>query len=64
MRNMRQRLTKMQWFVFFNCAVIATMYLTGNLYFTTKYVVSDLIALVAVNALSIIAARRFTDWKK
>lgn len=54
----------MQWFILFNCVMIATMYLTGNVYFTTKYIVSDLVALVAVNALSIIAARRFTDWKK
>jgi uncharacterized membrane protein YhaH (DUF805 family) len=64
MRGIRQYLTKGQWFVLFNCGVIAAMYLSGNLHFAAVSLVPVLIALAVVNAMSAIAARRYTDWKK
>jgi len=64
MKSMRQRLTKTQWFVLFNSLVVVALYSTGNLRLTATYLVSDLIALLIVNTASLIASRRFNDWKK
>lgn len=64
MRGMRQRVTKKQWFVLFNCGMIAALYFNGDLHLRARYVVPDAIALIAVNAATLISSRRFTDWKK
>ena len=61
---MRQLFTKKQWFILFNCVTILALYLTGNLEFTIKSMVSYLIALALVNGMALISAKKFTDWKK
>lgn len=64
MRGMRQRLKKWQWFALFNLAVVAGLYLWGNLRFTVQDVISVIIGLGLVNVISLISARKFKDWKK
>lgn len=64
MKRMRQLVTKTQWFVLFNCSVVIVMYLTGNLRWNSKSVISNLIALLAVNGAAWISAGKYTDWKK
>ena len=64
MSGMRQRLTKKQWFILFNCAAVAALYICGDVHLRADYVVPDLLALIAVNAAALISAGRFKDWKK
>jgi len=64
MKGMRQLLTKPQWFLFFNCFLIAVLFVTGNLRFQTDYIVADLVGLALVNGATLIAANRHKDWKQ
>lgn len=64
MRGIRQVLTKGQWFLLFNCAVVAVIYLTGNLGFTATDIFSLLVALALVNGAALISANKYKDWKK
>jgi hypothetical protein len=64
MPNMRQCFTKAQWFVLFNCILIATLYFSDNLHFTLEHMATSLIALALVNGATLISANRHKDWKE
>lgn len=64
MRGMRQRFKKWQLFVLFNLAVLAGLYLKGSLHFTVQDILSIILGLGVINALSLISAAKFKDWKK
>jgi hypothetical protein len=64
MKGMRQLFTKGQWFVFFNCLLIAALYFTDNLRLQADYIIADVVALLLVNGATLISANRHKDWKK
>lgn len=64
MRGIRQRLTKPQWFVLFNCVALGALYVEGGLRWRAGDVIPAILVLAAVNAANVVAARKFKDWKK
>jgi hypothetical protein len=61
---LRQRLTKIQWFILFNCVCLVASYFSGTLHLTVDWFVPDALAFAAINVVALISARKYKDWKK
>jgi predicted membrane-bound dolichyl-phosphate-mannose-protein mannosyltransferase len=58
-----QLLTKRQWFILFNIVAIVGLLLTKRLNWSLQSIVTSALALLVVNFVAAISARRYPDWK-
>jgi hypothetical protein len=58
-----QLLTKRQWFILFNVVGIAALLLTKRLNWSLESIITCAVALLVVNFVAAISARRYPNWK-
>ena len=58
-----QLLTKRQWFILFNVVGIAALLFTKRLNWSLESIIICAVALVVVNFVAAISARRYPHWK-
>jgi hypothetical protein len=63
MKNLRELVSKKQFFVLFNLVSVAALVLTGRLKWSAESLVTSLIALLVINGVVAISARKFPEWR-
>lgn len=63
MKNLRELVSKKQFFVLFNLVSVGALVLTGRLKWSAESLSTSVVALLVVNGVVAISARNFPEWK-
>ncbi len=63
MKNLRDLVSKKQFFVLFNVVSVIALAVTGRLKWSAESLVTSLIALLVMNGVAAISAKNFPEWK-
>lgn len=63
MKKLHDVVSKRQWFILFNVLGVIMLVVTGRLGLSPKSLITGLVALLLMNGIAAISARKYPEWK-